>query len=73
MSSNLHQNIVDSSQWKFGMNEFELDAYPYGTKGLFEVKNLDSPVLWIRVDPDMEFIRKVSVEQGENNWLFQLL
>lgn len=43
------------------MNDFELDSYPYGTKNLFEVKNLDSPVLWIRIDPDMEYIRKVKV------------
>lgn len=55
------------------MNDFELEDYPYGTKNLFDVKNLDSPILWIRVDPDMEYIRKVKVEQEQNNWLFQLL
>ena len=43
------------------MNDFELEEYPHETKQLFEVKNLESPVLWIRVDPDMEFIRKVEV------------
>ena len=53
--------MVDNSSWKFGMNDFELEDYPYGTKNLFEVKNLESPVLWIRVDPDMEYIRKVTV------------
>ncbi len=51
----------DNSNWKFGMNDFELEEYPHETKQLFEVKNLESPVLWIRVDPDMEFIRKVEV------------
>lgn len=55
------------------MNEFEIDEYPYDTKNLFDVKNLESPVLWIRIDPDMEFIRKVKVVQDQNNWLFQLL
>lgn len=40
---------------------------------MFEVKNIDSPILWIRVDPDMEYIRKVKVNQSKENWLFQLL
>ena len=60
----------DNNSWKFGLNDFELEDYPYGTKNLFEVKNLESPILWIRVDPDMEYIRKVKVVQEENNWLF---
>jgi hypothetical protein len=40
------------------------------TKNIFN--NLDSnPVLWIRVDPDMEFIRKVKIlQEKRNNWLF---
>jgi hypothetical protein len=41
------------------MNEYELEGYPITTKNIFEVKNLESSVLWIRVDPDMEYIRKV--------------
>ena len=65
-----HHHMVDNSQWKFGLNDFELEDYPYGTKNLFEVKNLESPVLWIRVDPDMEYIRKVKVKQERDNWLF---
>lgn len=60
---NDHHHIIDNMQWKFGLNDFELEEYPYGTKNLFDVKNLESPVLWIRVDPDMEFIRKVKVVQ----------
>lgn len=52
------------------MNDFELEEYPFGTKNIFDVKNLESPVLWIRVDPDMEYIRKVKVIQEKNNWLF---
>ena len=59
--TNPHQHIVDNSSWKFGLNDFELEDYPYGTKNLFEVKNLEQPILWIRVDPDMEYIRKVEV------------
>jgi hypothetical protein len=44
------------------MNEYELEGYPITTKNIFEVKNLESSVLWIRVDPDMEYIRKVKVK-----------
>lgn len=57
----MEHHLIDSSSWKFGMNDFELEDYPLGTKNLFDVKNLESPVLWIRVDPDMEYIRKVKV------------
>lgn len=55
---------------QFTMNEFELEDYPLETKNIFN--NLDSnPVLWIRVDPDMEFIRKVKIlQEKRNNWLF---
>lgn len=65
--------VIDNNQWKFGMNDFELEDYPQETKNIFDVKNLESSVLWIRVDPDMEYIRKVRVKQDVNNWLFQLL
>jgi len=62
--------LVDSNHWKFGMNKFELEGYPLQTEAIFDVKNLDSSVLWIRVDPDMEYIRKVKVVQDTSNWLF---
>jgi hypothetical protein len=52
------------------MNEYELEEYPIVTKNIFEVKYLESSVLWIRVDPDMEYIRQVKVKQEQNNWLF---
>ena len=65
--------VIDNNQWKFGMNDYELEDYPQETKNIFDVKNLESSVLWIRVDPDMEYIRKVNVKQDVNNWLFQLL
>lgn len=55
------------------MNEYELEDYHITVKNLFDVKILESSVLWIRVDPDMEYIRKVKVKQDSNNWLFQLL
>jgi hypothetical protein len=64
---------------KFEMNEFELEDYPSETKNIFSSGLNNSPVLWIRVDPDMEFIRKVEVVPKDsktnyrNNWLFQLL
>jgi len=47
---------------KFEMNEFELEGFPIDMKSIFLDSGLGgSPVLWIRVDPDMEFIRKVTV------------
>jgi len=58
------------------MNELELEDYPSETKNIFSSGLNNSPVLWIRVDPDMEFIRKVEVVQKgskmnyRNNWLF---
>ena len=56
------------------MNEFELEDYPQETKSIFQDLDNSNPVLWIRVDPDMEFIRKVKVQQDKrNNWLWQLL
>ena len=67
--------ILNPDVWKFEMNEFELEDFPQETKNIFQGKELDNnPVLWIRVDPDMEYIRKVKVVQEKrNNWLFQLL
>lgn len=54
--------MVNSDAWKFEMNEFEMDLFPTATKKLFKGTELDSnPVLWIRVDPDMEYIRRVKV------------
>lgn len=64
------RHYIDNSTWKFGLNDFELQDYPLDTKKYFDVKTLESPVLWIRVDPDMEYIRKVKVIQEQNNWLF---
>lgn len=39
---------------------------------MFTTRELENnPVLWIRVDPDMEFIRKVRVVQDKKvHWLF---
>ena len=48
--------VVDAL--KFEMNEFELEDYPQETKNIFLGRELDNnPVLWIRVDPDMEWCR----------------
>jgi transcription initiation factor TFIID subunit 2 len=30
-------------------------------------------LLWIRVDPELELIRNIRVEQDEDNWHYQLL
>ena len=32
----------------------------------------DSPVLWVRVDPDMTWARRVSIEQPDYMWQYQL-
>ena len=32
----------------------------------------DSPVLWIRVDPDMQLIRTVEIQQPDWQWQYQL-
>ena len=54
--------ILCPDTWKFEMNEFELEDFPTETKNIFQGNVLDNnPVLWIRVDPDMEYIRKVKV------------
>jgi hypothetical protein len=54
--------LNESNQWRFGMTNYELEEYPErGTKTLFDVKNLDCPILWVRVDPDMECLRRVKV------------
>jgi len=34
--------------------------------------NSDSPVLWIRLDPEMTLLRAVIVEQPDFQWQFQL-
>jgi transcription initiation factor TFIID subunit 2 len=37
-----------------------------------EVVDNDSPVLWIRIDPDLKLIREVKFEQQESSWQNQL-
>ena len=32
----------------------------------------DSPVLWIRIDPDMQMLRQVVIEQPDYQWQYQL-
>lgn len=34
--------------------------------------NQDSPVLWIRIDPDMQILRQVVFEQPDYQWQYQL-
>jgi hypothetical protein len=65
-SNNLHmqakQMVQNNDVWKFEMNEFELEDFPQETKNIFTTRELENnPVLWIRVDPDMEYIRQVKV------------
>lgn len=58
------------------MQDYENEDFPESStklKALFDVKNLQDPVLWIRVDPEVEFIRKTKIYQKKDNWLYQLL
>lgn len=36
------------------------------------VCSADSPLLWIRIDPDMSILRKVEFEQADFMWQYQL-
>ena len=69
--------LNDNIQWRFELTDYEIEEFPQpqqrGIKRLFEVKNIESPILWIRIDPDFEYIRSVKVHQDRDNWLFQLL
>lgn len=39
---------------------------------LFMHSHSDSPVLWIRLDPEMMILRSVVIEQPDFQWQFQL-
>lgn len=55
--------LNDDNQWRFELTEYEIEEFPKrGIKRLFEVKNIESPILWIRIDPDFEYIRSVKVQ-----------
>lgn len=38
----------------------------------FTLRFSDSPVLWIRLDPEMIHLRSVNIEQPDFQWQFQL-
>ena len=73
----LHQMLNDNNQWRFGLSEYEFEEFPkrghtrldrpvtsqlgLGIERLFEVKSIDCPILWIKIDPDFEFIRSVKI------------
>lgn len=39
---------------------------------MFVFFSSDSPVLWIRIDPEVNLIRQVSFKQSDFMWHFQL-
>ena len=39
---------------------------------LLSAFSADSPLLWIRIDPDMAVLRKVEFEQADFMWQYQL-
>lgn len=39
---------------------------------LFDAFSADSPLLWIRIDPDMAVLRKVELAQADFMWQYQL-
>lgn len=49
----------------------------FGLAGVFHLSKIsgysaDSPVLWLRVDPDMQLLRQVMWEQPDYMWQYQL-
>lgn len=36
------------------------------------LSSADSPVLWIRLDPDMSLLRAVEISQPDYQWQYQL-
>ena len=34
--------------------------------------DMDSPVLWVRIDPDLKLLREISMEQPDHNWFNQM-
>lgn len=74
LAEQLYQIQSDNHQWRLGMTDDEFEEYPdwISTK-LFQVSQIECPILWVRVDPDVETIRRVKVLQTQNSWLYQLL
>ncbi len=46
--------------------------HSYYTHVAFPIYSADSPVLWLRVDPDMLMIRHVILEQPDFMWQYML-
>jgi hypothetical protein len=42
-------------------------------KDLFNPQNLESSVVWIRIDPEVQILRNIEVYQDEKHWHYQLL
>lgn len=51
------------NQQRFGLPEYEMEEYSQDCqnifKNMFEVKELECPILWVRVDPQFEHIRQI--------------
>lgn len=74
LAEQLYQIQSDNNQWRLGMTEDEFEEYPdWISNKLFQVNQIECPVLWVRVDPDAETIRRVKVIQSQKSWLYQLL
>ena len=65
--------IDENNQWRFDLSEHEYEEFDndHETKNLF--RNNECPILWLRVDTELEMLRRVKVNQPKVNWLFQLL
>lgn len=44
----------------------------HGVRACSFLCSADSPLLWIRIDPDMSILRKVEFEQADFMWQYQL-
>ena len=65
---------IASDQWKFQPSDSVKGADGTFYKSeIFNLKNLECSLLWVRIDPELEYIRRVNILQSEDNWHYQLL
>lgn len=66
--------VIASDQWKFQPSEgMRGPDGAFYMNEIFNLRNLECPLLWVRMDPELDWIRKVTIEQPENNWHYQLI
>ena len=62
-------NLIEQRQQKFKHRSWEIDLFQVD----MDLSQMDdSPVLWIRLDPDFTLIRSVEIVQPDFQWQYQL-